>query len=198
MKEQDQEAYWTGRYEEENTGWDIGYPSTPLKMYIDQLTDKDLQILIPGAGNSYEAEYLFNEGFKNIHVLDISALPLQALKKRVSEFPDSQLLQEDFFRHTGQYDLILEQTFFCSFEPSVENRRNYAKKMHALLKPNGKLVGVWFKHPLIEGAKRPYGGTRAEYLEYFEDSYEVVVFEDCYNSIKPRMGNELFGIFKKS
>ena len=69
--------------------------------------------------------------------------------------------------------------------------------MSALLKPGGKLVGLWFKHPLFEGAKRPFGGTKAEYLTYFEPLFEVKTFEDCYNSIPPRMGNELFGIFEK-
>ena len=52
-------AYWSKRYKEERTGWDIGFPSLPLKTYIDQLENKDLKILIPGAGNAYEAEYLF-------------------------------------------------------------------------------------------------------------------------------------------
>jgi len=41
--------YWTERYDEDRTGWDIGYPSTPIKSYIDQLDDKALKILIPGA-----------------------------------------------------------------------------------------------------------------------------------------------------
>lgn len=189
--------YWSKRYEELSTGWDIGYPSTPLKEYIDQLEDKTLRILIPGAGNAYEAEYLHAKGFKNIFVLDISQLPLKALKKRVPDFPDEQLIEGDFFEHSGQYDLILEQTFFCSFLPSSENRSSYAKKIYELLKPNGKLVGLWFKHALSPEGNRPFGGSKEEYLSYFESYFLVKAFEDCYNSIAPRMGNELFGIFKK-
>lgn len=33
----------------------------PLKVYFDQLTNKDLKILIPGGGNSHEAEYLLKK-----------------------------------------------------------------------------------------------------------------------------------------
>ena len=55
--------FWTQRYEQNQTGWDIGEISRPLKEYIDQLEDKNLKILIPGAGNAYEAEYLFKQGF---------------------------------------------------------------------------------------------------------------------------------------
>lgn len=191
------EQFWTDRYKEGRTGWDIGYPSQPLVAYIDQLDDKDLKILIPGAGNAYEAEYLINQGFINVFVLDISTEPLQSLKHRVPSFPDDHLLQEDFFAHDGQYDLIFEQTFFCSFEPSKENRRAYASSMARLLKPQGKLVGLWFDLPLTPASKRPFGGTKEEYLSYLTPHLEVLTFEACYNSIKPRMGSELFGIFSK-
>jgi len=191
------EAFWTNRYTENNTGWDIGYPSTPLKEYIDQVKNKDLRILIPGAGNAYEAEYLYKQGFKNVFVLDISKAPLKALKSRVPSFPENQLLQVDFFEHKGIYDLILEQTFFCSFEPTKENRTNYGIKMSELLAANGKLVGLWFNHALFEGAKRPFGGSKEEYLNYLTPHFKVKTFENCVNSIKPRKGTELFGIFLK-
>ncbi|MFK7905336.1 MAG: methyltransferase domain-containing protein [Chitinophagales bacterium] len=198
MTNKNLEEYWSTRYDENRTGWDIGFPSSPLKGYIDQLENKELKILIPGAGNGYEAEYLFKQGFKNVFVLDISDKPLKALKKRLPLFPKEQMLQGDFFTHSGQYNLIFEQTFFCSFEPTKENRTHYGIKMGELLKPNGKLVGLWFKHPLFEGAKRPFGGSKEEYLEYLTPFFEVKVFEDCSNSIESRSGKELFGIFLKN
>ena len=70
--------------------------------------------------------------------------------------------------------------------------------MSQLLKPNGRLVGLWFKHPLVEGAKRPFGGTKVEYLSYLTPYFKVKIFEDCHNSIAPRMEKELFGIFLKN
>jgi methyl halide transferase len=194
-----EEAYWSNRYQVQSTGWDIGAPSAPLKTYLDQLADKNLRILIPGAGNAYEAEYLFRQGFKNVFVMDISALPLQNFKERLPDFPENQLIEANFFEHNGQYDLILEQTFFCSFEPTPENRRIYGQKMAQLLKSKGKLVGLWFDIPLIEGNmdKRPFGGTKTEYLTYLAPFFDVKTFETCHNSIKPRAGQELFGIFVK-
>lgn len=193
-----EENYWSTRYDEKKTGWDIGYPSLPLQNYIDQLENKDLKILIPGAGNAYEAEYLFQQGFKKVQVLDISKRPLEAFKNRLPAFPENQLVHADFFTFEDSFDLILEQTFFCSFEPTPENRSRYAQRMSELLRPNGKLVGLWFKHPLVNNGKRPFGGTREEYLGYLSPYFEVQVLEECYNSIQPRMGNELFGIFKKA
>lgn len=190
--------FWSKRYEEGRTGWDIGFPSTPLKMYIDQLENKDLKILIPGAGNAYEAEYLFAQGFKNVFVLDISKAPLEAFQKRNPDFPSGQLLLGNFFEHEEKYDLIFEQTFFCSFPPLKNNRILYAETMARLLFPKGKLVGVWFDIPLTgDLVKRPFGGTREEYLSYLSFHFEIVVFEKCHNSIEPRKGSELFGIFQK-
>lgn len=190
--------FWSKRYEENRTGWDIGYPSTPLKAYFDQLKNKELRILIPGAGNAYEAEYLWQQGFKNVYVLDISQIPLAAFQKRVRDFPKSQLLLRNFFELEGQYDLIIEQTFFCSFEPTTTNRTAYAIKMADLLMNGGKLVGLWFDIPLIAGvSKRPFGGTKEDYLAYLTPHFKVKTFETCHNSIPPRAGNELFGIFEK-
>ena len=193
------EQYWTNRYNEAQTGWDIGYPSTPLKTYFDQLKDKTLKILIPGAGNAYEAEYLFHQGFKNVYVLDVSEIPLKAFKKRNPDFPEAQLIQADFFEHEATYDLIIEQTFFCSFPPLETTRNAYAEQMYNLLKPKGKLVGLWFDFPLTDDIeKRPFGGDKNLYLSYFEKYFSVKTFEDCYNSIPERQGKELFGIFKKA
>ena len=54
--------FWSKKYQSNQLGWDIGAVSTPIKEYIDQLKAKDISILIPGAGNAYEAAYLFEQG----------------------------------------------------------------------------------------------------------------------------------------
>ena len=199
QKTEQEDHYWSMRYQEAQTGWDIGAPSLPLKTYINQLINKELRILIPGAGNAYEAEYLWTNGFKNVVVLDISDIPLRNLKDRMPDFPDHQLVHGNFFEHVGQYDLIVEQTFFCSFPPTPSHRILYAQAMANLLTVKGKLVGLWFDIPLIEGNmdKRPFGGSKAEYLTYLFPYFDVKTFETCHNSIKPRAGQELFGIFQK-
>ncbi len=192
------EQFWTQRYQDGRTGWNIGYPSTPIKTFFDQLEDKEQSILIPGAGNAYEAEYAYALGFQNVYVLDIARPPLEAFHQRVPNFPEGQLLHADFFRHVGNYDLIVEQTFFCALEPTAKRRRQYAEHMHRLLKPGGQLMGLLFKHKLDLTKGRPFGGSLEEYRSYFEDLFEIEVMEDCYNSIKPRQGNEYFLLLRKA
>lgn len=187
------DKYWNNRYETNDFGWDLGEVSAPLKKYIEQLNNKNLKILIPGAGNAYEAELLYTLGFKNVFVLDFAEAPLQNIKKRLPDFPDSQLIQQDFFEHHGQYDLILEQTFFCAINPNL--RQKYVKHMKTLLKPNGKLVGLLF-NDVLNSDKPPFGGSKEEYEKLFPELFDIKKMEPCYNSIKPREGRELFILFQ--
>ncbi len=186
--------YWEDRYRGNQLGWDIGYPSTPLKEYIDQIAARNTKILIPGAGNAYEAEYLHNQGFKNIWVIDLAPSALENIKKRVPNFPEDQLIEGNFFDHQEQYDLILEQTFFCALHPEL--RQQYAQHMNELLNPTGKLVGVLFDDPL-NTEHPPYGGNREEYLRWFGPHFIIHTLQRCYNSIKPRQDRELFIILEK-
>jgi methyl halide transferase len=181
--------YWEGRYLNNQAGWDAGSITAPLKAYIDQLTDKKKRILIPGCGNGHEAEYLFNHGFSNVFVCDLSSVPLNNLLKRCPKFPEQHLLKSDFFDLNIQVDLILEQTFFCAIDPSL--RPAYAKKCFSLLSPHGKLAGLLFNEKM-EKEGPPFGGTKEEYIKYFEPYFAFRHFELCYNSIKPREGRELF------
>jgi hypothetical protein len=187
--------YWEDKYQNDKIGWNIGYPSTPIKTYIDQLTDKNIKILIPGAGNAYEAEYLHKNGFTNVWVLDLAKSPLENLKKRVPDFPQEHLLQGDFFKHNTPYDLIFEQTFFCALDPVL--RDSYVAKMASLLKSKGKLVGLLFDFELTAQGP-PFGGSVAEYQKRFSKHFKIKVLESAHNSIKPRSGRELFAIFEKS
>lgn len=186
--------YWENRYKNNDFGWDVGSITTPLKDYFDQIQDKSLQILIPGAGNSYELEYLMAHQFKNVSVLDFATTPLQNIKKRLPTISDKQLIETDFFLHNDQYDLIVEQTFFCALAPHL--REKYVAKMAQLLKPNGKLVGLLFQFPLTEVGP-PFGGSKEEYKALFQNDFHIKTLEVAHNSIKPRKGNELFFIFTK-
>jgi SAM-dependent methyltransferase len=187
-------SYWNTRYLTDDFGWDLGACSAPLQQYIDQLHDRNLKIMIPGGGSAYEAEYLHEQGFKNVYALDFAKAPLQRFKERVAGFPDEHLIEQDFFKHEGQYDLILEQTFFCALSPEL--RPSYVQQMYRLLKPGGKLAGVLFNDPMYAD-KPPFGGNIDDYRKLFSPLFTLKVLEPCYNSIKPRAGKEAFIIFEK-
>lgn len=188
------EEYWDNRYKTNEIGWDLGQVSPPLKAYFDQLTNKDIKILIPGGGNSYEAEYLHEKGFKNVYVVDVSKTALNNIQNRIPDYPKSHLIHDNFFNLDLTFDLIIEQTFFCALNPSL--RPAYAVKTHELLSENGKLVGLLFKIPLND-SHPPFGGSKEEYLNYFQPYFQINTMEESYNSIEARSGKELFMILQK-
>lgn len=180
--------YWNDRYLKGDTGWDMGAVSPPLKEYIDQLVDRDIRILIPGGGNSYEAAYLAGQAFSDVTVLDIAPVLVEQLRKTFAR-TRVKILEEDFFSHTGTYDLVLEQTFFCAIDPS--RRADYVKHMYSLIKPGGHLAGVLFnRHFTQEGP--PFGGTEREYRELFSPLFDIKTLQTCYNSHPARQDYELF------
>lgn len=183
------ETYWNDQYEANSTGWDLGEVSPPLKVYIDQLTNKDLRILIPGCGNTYEAAYLLKQGFTDVTVIDIAPKLVAQLKQKFAADPHIKIIQGDFFKHEGQYDLILEQTFFCAINPQL--RKYYVTKMHELLASNGKLAGVLFDREFDQQGP-PFGGSKCQYKPMFEKDFIFKTMEPCYNSFIKRKDTELF------
>jgi len=188
--------FWNDRYIQQQTGWDMGQISTPLKNYIDQISDKNISVLIPGCGNAHEAEYLLKQGFIDVTLIDIADEVVKEIEKKFSnEIAKGSLkvICGDFFELNHSFDLVIEQTFFCAINPTL--RQKYADKMFEILKPNGKLAGVMFGVKMEGGP--PFGGTKEEYEKYFSPYFHFNKMEDCYNSIKPREGRELFVILQK-
>ena len=183
------ENYWEERWINEKTNWDIGYSSPAIEEYILQYPNKEASILIPGCGNAYEVEFLWNRGFSNITVLDISTTAAQILRDKYQDRKGVTVICEDFFNHQGKYDLIIEQTFFCALHPDF--RPQYVNKMHGLLNKGGRIIGVLFNR-VFEKDGPPFGGSVLEYQNLFNNDFEIQKMEECYNSIEARKGSEVF------
>ena len=180
-------VYWSSRYKNQQTGWDIGEASRPLIHLFQKIENKNLKVLIPGCGNAYEADYLYHRGFHNVFIMDIALEPINKFRQRNKTFPEQHILNEDFFKHQGQYDLIVEQTFFCAISPEL--RQSYVEKCFELLKDGGRLIGVLFDREFEGGP--PFGGNKSEYMELFKLFFDRVLIQDCHCSIKPREGSEV-------
>lgn len=187
-------TYWENRYTNQSTGWDLGIASSPITDYIDQLPNKSISILIPGSGNAHEAKYLYDHGFTNIHLLDIAQQPLDYARQQLPELPQHRFINIDFFEHTGQYDLIIEQTFFCALD--IRFRESYVAKTYELLNNNGILAGVLFNID-TQREEPPFGGSIAEYNNLFKNHFKIKTMETCYNSMHDRVNKELFINFIK-
>lgn len=186
--------YWDTQYQNKHTGWDLGSVSPPIQSYVDRIEDKAIAILIPGCGNSYEAEYLVSKGFSNITLIDIAPTLVANLQQKFAHNPNINIILGDFFEHQGQYDLIIEQTFFCALPPYL--RQKYVWKMYQLLATNGSLAGLLFNRTFDAGP--PFGGNQAEYEALFKAAFKIVSIQTATNSATPRANTELAFEFKKN
>ncbi|GIT64997.1 MAG: hypothetical protein Ct9H300mP23_06240 [Nitrospinota bacterium] len=87
-----------------------------------------------------------------------------------------QILQSDIFSPTPEYDsvfdYVIEQTFFCAVNPP--RRQEYERLVYKILKPGGKLIGLWF--PLdktIEDEGPPWGITIDEVNQIFKNGWII-------------------------
>ncbi len=187
-------TFWDNQYITNTIGWDLGKVSPPIKTYIDTITNKNAAILIPGCGNTYEAEYLLQLGFTNITVIDIAPTLVEHLQKKFADNTNINVVLGDFFDDSGSYDYIIEQTFFCALPPTM--RLQYVFAMHQLLKPNGSLIGLLFNRTFE--VSPPFGGSKMEYELLFKDAFEIVQIDTAKNSIVQRANTELFIEMKKN
>lgn len=187
------QTYWENQYQANATGWDLGEVSPPIKSYIDKLQDKAIAILIPGCGNTYEAEYLLQQGFTNVTVIDIAPTLVLNLTNKFENNKNITVILDDFFEHQGKYDLIIEQTFFCALPPSM--RQKYVWKMHQLLAVQGILAGLLFNRSFE--VSPPFGGNQKEYEKLFQNAFEFKSIALAENSIAKRENSELFIKFQK-
>ena len=187
--------YWNERYQSQDTPWTLNTISPPIQYFFENLgKEKKYKILIPGAGLGFEAQFLHKLGHE-VHIVDISEHAILAFKKKFPGIPVNQIHCENYFEHLDLYDFIVEQTFFCALSPDL--RENYVKHTRKLLLPKGRLIGLLFDD-VGSCTNPPFRANRNEYQNFFEESFHILKLETCYNSIKPRQGNELFFIFEKN
>ena len=138
------ETFWNNKYINNEDKWDIGKPTPKFIEWNKSLTSK-LNILIPGCGKGHDVFYLSK--FKhNIYALDFSTYAINYIKSIADkESLSINIIKDNFFNintcYHSTFDIILEYTFFCAINPVL--RDDYFKISHKLLKPNGKIVGLF-------------------------------------------------------
>ena len=189
-------SFWNLRYQNKQTGWDLGQVSEPIKKWFENQENKKINVLIPGAGKGYEVKYGFENGFENIFYMDFSTMAGDLFKETCPEFPKDQILIGDFFslKKPLFFDVIIEQTFFCAIDPLL--RPNYIEKTNEILKENGEIIGLLFNRE-FDTKGPPFGGTEKEYKELFNSKFNFKKFENSLLSSLPRKDDEFWIEFIK-
>lgn len=195
-KEVESSAYWSDRYKQQETGWDLGQPAEGLKSILPKLKLPHLRVLVLGGGLGHDAAFFAQQGHR-VTILDLSPEAIEKAKKLYGHFDNLQFVQGDLFSLSesfhGQFDLIFEHTCFCAINPI--QRTDIIKVWRQLLSENGHLLGVFFTMNKKEGP--PFGGSEWEIKKLFHNKFQPLIWQRLRNSLEPRQGKELLVYAKK-
>ena len=91
MFESEKKIHWEKVYEEktpEQVSWTQEYPLISISMIASFQSNKDLPIIDIGGGDSLLVDFLLQEGYSDITVLDISSKALEKAKIRLGQLAD--------------------------------------------------------------------------------------------------------------
>jgi len=190
--------FWEDIYLKDDAGWDLG-ESTPV---FDKISDALPlgKICIIGCGRGYDAVMFAQKGFE-VTAIDFAPSAISTLQSLASGAGVMiNIVETDIFLLTSQFscefDYVIEQTCFCAINPN--RREEYEQLVKTIIKPHGKLIGLWFPldKPLNDGGP-PWGTTILEVKSIFNDGWKIEKEEFPKLSISPRKNREKLIIFKR-
>ena len=190
--------FWEACYETEMDNWDLGGP-TPVFERIASEIPKG-RICVIGCGRGYDAVTFAKAGFEVTAIDFAQTAVLSSRENARKEEVEMTVLREDFFdlpdELHDQFDYVLEYTCFCAISP--ERRFEYDRVIWQLLKPEGKLLGLFF--PLdknVDEGGPPWGVNISELHALFSLHWNLESEEMPKESIEPRADREVMMIWKK-
>ena len=171
--------FWQGRYNSQNTPWDLGKASPHLSALLQQAPDwlRPGKTAVVGCGRGHDAALFAQAGFPTVgfDYAPGAIAEAKALYGAMADFQQANLfeLADPASPWAGQFDYWIEHTCFCAILP--EERPAYVRSALNLLKPNGLLIGVFWEHDDPDGP--PFSTPEADWHAAFDAHFEVVSVE---------------------
>ncbi len=184
---------WNERYAVGDTPWDLAGPAPALvaRWRERPFFERGARILVPGAGRGHDALFFAAEGLE-VTALDLAELAVRAGREAARTRGlegRCRFLTGDFFEFAGgPFDGLYEHTCYCAIPPG--DRGRYARAAARLLKPGGRLVGLWYPMEAREDGP-PYGLDAQEIEARFTSAgFRLVHSEKARGSLPRRAGKE--------
>ncbi len=161
----DRKAHWQSIYQQKSpldVSWYQKEPTLSLALIHRTGVRKDEAIIDVGGGASALVDYLHNEGFTNLSVLDISENALAGARKRLGDSGQYiEWIEVDIteFSPPDQFSLWHDRAVF-HFLTDSSDRRKYADILKQALRPGGHLIIAAFA---IGGPKKCSGLEIVQY-----------------------------------
>jgi SAM-dependent methyltransferase len=164
-------AFWDQRYACGETPWVLRKIPHTLQSFLKKRpTGK--RILIPGCGTDHGVIKAFADAGFEVTAVDFSPVALAEINQALGNFGPARtgrIICADFFKSDfgERFDLVYERTFLCAIHP--RKWTGYAKRVAELLRPGGKLIGIFFYGTEPEPPPYPINNRQAKELfgKYF-------------------------------
>jgi len=163
--------FWVKRWEAGKLPWDLGHVPPNLSSFLEHTSLAPARALIPGCGTGYEVRAFHQAGF-DVQAIDFSG-PAVAHAREILGPLGECVIQGNFFKHDfgeRRYSLIYERGFLCSLP--TERWPDYVARMHELLLPGGRLVGLFLYG--VEPEPPPFPLTDETAAKLFGSHFHLV------------------------
>ena len=164
---------WDDLYCRRETPWEKGVPHPGLLDFLAENGPLRGEIFVPGCGSGHDVRALSTA---ENHVLGVD-VATRAMAKATArpKIANEEYLLADLFelppKLNHKFDWVFEHTCFCAIDPS--RRKNYVEAIVRLLKPNGKLLAIFFINPDHDEDGPPYRVSTAELEGFFGEYFTV-------------------------
>jgi SAM-dependent methyltransferase len=167
MNSTDRKIHWENIYSQKQSkdlSWYQEVPVTSLNFVKELNLPKTAKIFDNGGGDSHFVDYMFDMGYNDITVLDISETALQKTKERLGKKANKikWIICDEAKCNPGeQYDLWHDRAAF-HFLTDENEIQSYVQTIGKCIKPGGYLVIGTFSE---EGPKKCSGIEITQYTE---------------------------------
>lgn len=205
MNTSDRKQHWEKVFETKDTkkvSWYQPVPSLSLELIEEVRPTKETQIIEIGCGDSYLGDFLLENGFSNITLLDISEKALEAIKLRLQDKSGSiRFLAKDItgYSSPNSYDIWHDRAVF-HFLTKESDIKKYVQNASESIKTGGYLIIGTFSN---EGPKMCSDLQVQQYSEKelvlrFQNDFDLVRgFTENHTTPSGSIQNFLFCIFRK-
>jgi SAM-dependent methyltransferase len=199
--------FWTGRYHDGDSHWELGEPSPALEHALAAGLLEELgvasgdRVLVPGCGRGQDLLPFVRRGFEVVGV-DFAAPAAAGAREMLSaQGLSATVIQADLFalgsEHDARYGLVFDHTCVCAL--SRDRQVRYAECLRRWLRPGGVFVHVAFpadpEKPYEEGP--PFRMLRPDCEAIFAPHFEPIASRVPPVSHERRAGRERLDLWRR-
>lgn len=173
----DRKEHWEHIYrtrEGTQVSWYQPVPRTSLELIKGMELKKDAEIIDVGGGDSLLVDFLIDQDFSNVTVLDISEKALARARRRLGSNAEKVnwiVADATEFRPHGKFDLWHDRATF-HFLTRKEQKENYLQVLKSCISPGGNVILATFSE------KGPTRCSGLEITQYSTEELERILAPD--------------------